>query len=70
MEISIIILCYELCNNKIISCNVVANLDISSKLSISKKKLFVFYKRTSNDDKIEFFRKYSSNEYEMNSYTE
>ena len=40
MEISIIILCYELCNNKIISCNVVANLDISSKLSISKKKMY------------------------------
>lgn len=61
MEISIIILSHEFCNSEIISFSVIFNLVISSKLSISRKKVFAFYKRTSNDDKIEIFRKHSSN---------
>ena len=46
------------------------NLVISSKLSISRRKSYIFHKRTSNDYKIEIFRYHSSNEYQMNSYTE
>ena len=68
MEISIIILSHEICNSEIISFSVFFNLVIyiCSKLSISRQKVFAIYKRTSNDDKIEIFRKHSSNEYKIN----
>ena len=69
MEIPIIILSHGFCNSEI-SFSVIFNLVISSKLSISRRKSYIFHKRTSNDYKIEIFRYHSSNEYAMNSYTE
>ena len=45
MEISIIILSHEFCNREIISFSVIFNLVISSKLSVSRKKNYLYFIR-------------------------